>query len=357
MTAPGQVEAEATRKVKAAGSHAESPERQMQKLMEDAAKVPVGGGNVSDASSVEEMFKLMMKKMDNVETKVDNMDMKVDGMATKVEGAVQAANEAKEGVKQVEEKMEIERKNRETWQAGMEERFTAIEFAEPAEEARPVDPVIQSKLTDIENQLAKMSTSDPWAAWKGKTSHNPSGPVGDTKWKDDEKRNRTVTFGPFPEDTKAAIIVSFIDGKMADVKPDIEEIFAFGKTRAERGGARFKTREAMWKYMVANAGNHRHIFKEKSVYANVDNKLKGSSADEAKVKAMRKVVRIVIEKNGADGKEVKKHMETRYGKGRVLWKDELIAAWDEKKEEMILHGWAKQHEQEFIQLMKPTRGE
>ena len=109
MTAPGQVEAEATRKVKAAGSHAESPERQMQKLTEDAAKVPVGGGDVPDASSVEEMFKLMMKKMDNVETKVDNMDMKVDGMATKVEGAVQAANEAKEGVKQVEEKMEMER--------------------------------------------------------------------------------------------------------------------------------------------------------------------------------------------------------------------------------------------------------
>ena len=151
MTAPGQVEAEATRKVKAAGSHAESPERQMQKLTEDAAKVPVGGGDVPDASRVEEMFKLMMKKMNNVETKVDNMDMKVDGMATKVDGAVQAANEAKEGAKQVEEKIEMERKNRETWQAGMderftsielEERFTSIECAEPDEEARPVDPVI-----------------------------------------------------------------------------------------------------------------------------------------------------------------------------------------------------------------------
>ena len=55
--------------------------------------------------------------------------------------------------------------------------------------------------------------------------------------------------------------------------------------------------------------------------------------------------------------EVKKHMETRYGKGHVLWKDELIAVLDVKKEKMILEGWAKQHEQEFIQLMKPTRGE
>lgn len=125
--------------------------------------------------------------------------------------------------------------------------------------------------------------------------------------------------------------MNYIDGKMVNLKPDIEEIFAVGKTRAERGGARCKTSEAMWKYMVANAGSHRHIFKEKSVSANVDNKLKGSSAYGAKTKAMRKVVRIIIGKNGGDGNEVKKHMETRYGKGRVLWKDELIAARDESK--------------------------
>ena len=47
---------------------------------------------------------------------------------------------------------------------------------------------------------------------------------------------------------------------------------------------------------------------------------------------MRKVVRIVIEKNGDDGEEVKKHIETKYGKGRVWYKDEKIAAWGEKKE-------------------------
>lgn len=71
---------------------------------------------------------------------------------------------------------------------------------------------------------------------------------------------------------------------MADVRSDIEETFAFGKMRAEKGGARFKTGKAMWKYMKANAGNHKHSFNEKSIYANVDINLKETSADETKVK-------------------------------------------------------------------------
>ena len=125
----------------------------------------------------------------------------------------------------------------------------------------------------------------------------------------------------------------------------------------KRVGARFKTCEAMWKDMKANAGNHRHSFKNKSVFVNVDMNLIESTADQAKVKAMRKVVRIVIEKNGGDGKEVKKHMEAKYGKGRIWWKEERIAAWDEDKGKMILEGWAKQHEQEFIQLMTPSKKE
>ena len=85
--------------------------------------------------------------------------------------------------------------------------------------------------------------------------------------------------------------------------------------------------------------------------------MRESDEDEAKVKAMRKVVRIVIEKNGGDGMEVKKRLETKYGKGRVWWKDERIATWDGKKGEMILKGWAKQHEQEFLQLMRSSRKE
>ena len=105
--------------------------------------------------------------------------------------------------------------------------------------------------------------------------------------------------------------------------------------------------------MKTNAGNHKHAFKDTSIYANVDLNMRESKKDQAKVKAMRKVVRIVIEKNGGDAKEVKKNMETKYGKGRVWWNEERIAAWDEEKGQMILEGWAKQHEQEFIQLMKP----
>ena len=304
--------------------------------------------------------KELLKKMDNVETKMD-------GVTKNVENAVQAAKEAKEGLQQVETKIvtlqtevatskalvETEKKNRETWQAGMEERFSAIEFAEPAEDAKPSDPEMAEKLKDIEKKLAGMSIPDPWATWNEKGGHDQPVQAADTKDKDGEKRSRTVTFGPFPEDTKTSLIENFINDKMTDVKSDIEEIFAFGKTRAEKGGARFKTSDAMWKYMKTNAGNHKHAFKDTSIYANVDLNMRESKKDQAKVKAMRKVVRIVIEKNGGDAKEVKKNMETKYGKGRVWWNEERIAAWDEEKGQMILEGWAEQHEQEFIQLMKP----
>jgi hypothetical protein len=255
---------------------------------------------------------------------MDNVEAKMDGVTTKVDEAFQAAKEATEGVKKVEAMVEEEKKNREVWQAGLEERLSAVEFAESAEDVKPSDPEIDKKLKDIEKKLEGMSTTDPWGGWKDRAKHSPSAPTTYAQPTDAEKRSRTVTFGPFPEDTKAGVIKEFIEGKMADVRSDIEETFAFGKMRAEKGGARFKTGEAMWKYMKANAGNHKHSFNEKSIYANVDINLKETSADETKVKAMRKVVRIVIEKNGGDGKEVKKHLETKYGKGRVWWKDERI---------------------------------
>ena len=166
---------EATRKkLKANGSHAEAPDRQMQKVM-DAASVPVKDDDDIEENSVESMFKIMMKKMDTVESKVD-------GMVSKVDGAVQAAKDAKDGVQQVEAKIvtlhtefEAEKNSRETWQAGMEERFSAFEFKEPAEDVKPADPEVKKKIDDIEKKLAGMSTSDPWARWTSAAASRSAG--------------------------------------------------------------------------------------------------------------------------------------------------------------------------------------
>ena len=366
MTAPGQVEAEATRKVKAAGSHAESPERQMQKLTEDAAKVPVGGGDVPDASSVEGMFMLMMKKMDKVEMKVDNIETKVDSMATKVDGAVQAANEAKEGVKQVEAQMEVEKNNRETWQAGMEERFTAIEFAEPAEEARPVDPEIQKKLADIEKKLAGMSASDPWArarvaadlpskassaagAYGGK-----GGAKGDAKI---EKRQRSITFSNFLDDTKEADITTSIWKVLEATKAEIEEVFCYSKHDSV-GVARFKTSEGMWKYMQANAGKHRHTILGRTIYVNAD-RMAAPTEDEDKDYAVRKFVRAIIECNGGDATatETKKQIDAKYRKGIVIWRHVRVAEWCPKQQKLILKEDGLQYKNAYDVLMQPKTAE
>jgi hypothetical protein len=172
----------------------------MQNVM-DAASVPIKEDDDIEENSVESMFKIMMKKMDTVESTVD-------GMASKVDGAVHAAMDAKDGVQKMEVKIvtlqteiEAERKSRETWPAGMEERFSAVEFAKPSEDVKPTDPEVDKKLKDIEKKLAGMNASDPWATWKGKGNKNPSAPLADSKGMDGENRSRTVTFGPFPEDT------------------------------------------------------------------------------------------------------------------------------------------------------------
>ena len=83
----------------------------------------------------------------------------MDSTTVRVDGAVQAAKEAKESVTQVEAKIEAERKCRELWQTGMEERFAAVEFKDSTEEIKPADPEIQKKLKDIETKHAGMKST------------------------------------------------------------------------------------------------------------------------------------------------------------------------------------------------------
>ena len=142
----------------------------------------------------------------------------------------------------------------------------------------------------------------------------------------DEKRMRTVTFGNFPFDSKAEDIKGFIDKVLGEGHADVEETFAFGKKRAERGGARFSTAEGMWKYMTSNAGKHQHDYKGTTVYCNVDGPVEMGAA--SREKAVRKAVRVIIESNGGNGDLIKKDIDTNYKRGIVWWKDERVAEWN-----------------------------
>ena len=80
-----------------------------------------------------------------------------------------------------------------------------------------------------------------------------------------------------------------------DVEQRVEEVFALGKITAERGAARFKSEDDMWTFIVANRGKLRYEAEGKDIYANPDAMC---DSDPGKTKAVREVVRMIIEKQG-----------------------------------------------------------
>ena len=349
---------------KAEGSNAEAPERKVQKPEEEA---PTGmeeekKQEEEGKQGVEAMFKSMMDMMKNVTTEVAGMKSEVGDVKAAVKKATATAQEAVETAQRTEGKIadiktdiETDKKSRDLWQAGIEERLNGSEFVESAEDLKPADPEIQKKIADIEKKIAGMSGTDPWTTYKTPAGGGSGQAVVGNK--DQEKRSRTITFGDFPTDTKADVIKTFIDGIVDGVKADIEETFAYGKKRSERGGARFNSKDAMWKYMTDHAGNHNHPYAGTTIYCNVDAAGENKPGDADRVKAVRKIVRLIIEKNGGNGNEVKKKIDTRYNRGIVWWKDERVAEWNALEGKMHLKGWAMQHEDAFAKLMKPKPAE
>ena len=218
-----------------------------------------------------------------------------------------------------------ERRGKQGWNSDSKRSSSA----EPAEEARPVDPEIQKKLTDIEKKLARMNASDPWAnaAW-----NKPNMPAGGAPsayvGKGGGERWKAKRFG----ETGSHSLVRTVSTRLTSGRgqgihrqdsgqrqgPSGGDLSVWQETCRERGAARFKTREGMWEYMTNNAGSHKHDFEGKKgqskIYCNVDSSARDRDGgpQERKDKAMRKVVRTIIEASGGDGQRVKKQIDTSY---------------------------------------------
>ena len=165
-----------------------------------------------------------------------------------------------------------------------------------------------------------------------------------------QRAGRTVTFGQFPKDTKSADVVGFVNTVMKPVEDDIEEVFAFGRTRVERGAARFKTEESMWKYMSNNRGKHQHKYQDTdTIFCNVDSQAGGDTEKAAKEKTVRKVVRAIIEQTGGDSSTVKKMIEADYRRGVVWYRDVRVAEWHDNS--MHLLGEMQQFADHFSALL------
>ena len=166
-----------------------------------------------------------------------------------------------------------------------------------------------------------------------------------------EKRSRTVNFGQFPKDTKADEIKEFINKVMAGVE-DVEDMFAYGKKFVERGGARFVSKESMWKYMGVNAGSHTHDFKQTKVYCNPDSSAVDKTSEPAKrERAVRKLVRAIIESKGGNGKAVKANIDKDYKNGVVWWQEQRVGEWDRKDCKMIFLGDGLAWEEAYKKLL------
>ena len=104
--------------------------------------------------------------------------------------------------------------------------------------------------------------------------------------------------------------------------------------------------------MTANAGNHQHEYKGAKGYCNVDSSGCGAESETAaKEKAVRKVVRAIIEADGSDGKAVKHKINARYKKDVVMWEDAMVAEWKNGKMELVGAGTGLR--EAFEKLMAP----
>jgi hypothetical protein len=166
----------------------------------------------------------------------------------------------------------------------------------------------------------------------------------------DETKNRTLTFGNFPEDTKSEFIIEQISKKLESVKADLEEdgIYAFGKKFATRGAVRFRTEAAMWTYLRSAEAKIQFEVNGTRIYTNRDGN--NSEADEARDKAVRKLVRAIIEVEGGDAKAVKELIDTNYRKGIVRYKDLRVGEYMDGQ--MQLKGEGLRMESKFKALMQ-----
>ena len=318
---------EANRKLKAGGSHAEAPERQSQKLTE-AADVPVEDDDVDafDDKDVKGMFKFLVKEMRKSSVAAESASV----IATEANKVAMAAKAAVEVV--------------------------SADIEQIKGDVREVLVMKEKMITKDElPKLVKAITFDPWASAAESKQPGKGGDAGSVKahgkaggkgWKSVEEKSRTLYFGKFPE-TKEAIIVQHIEQWTKNVQQDIEETYAFGKI-SERGATRFKSEESMWEFLANNKGKLQYDAMGTKVYANPDST---HDPNPDKSKAIRKVVRMIIEANGGDGQVVKKDIITNYGSGKVWWKDVKVAEWDNATMKIKLLGAAAEYQQQFNKLM------
>ena len=169
---------------------------------------------------------------------------------------------------------------------------------------------------------------------------------------DTDKRERTVYFGKFPDDTQGDAIQKRIGEWTNSSNEDSEEIYSIGLV-GERGAAKFHSQDQMWAFMTAKKGKLQYETMGKTLFATLDSI---HDAHPDKTKSIRKMVRAIVEKVGKTDEERRKVREeqmrgTSYSKGRVYFQGERVAEWDEGTGILVLKGSGKDFEEGYTKLM------
>ena len=173
--------------------------------------------------------------------------------------------------------------------------------------------------------------------------------------KKEEERKRTVSFANFPDNTQEDDIIMMIKGKVKAMEEDIEEVYAYAKV-GTGGAAKFRTEDAMWKYMVDNKGCHVHEYGGNKVFANTKGTRMGSEEDKARDRAVGKVVRVFIEQKAGNAASTRKRLDAKYHLGTVFWKGEdekwvQVAEWNADEGKMKLMADAVCLQTQYDKLM------
>ena len=218
----------------------------------------------------------------------------------------------------------------------------------------------------VKSTLAREGQGKGYAGWpgdlgmQGGKGHDlgngkGGGKGGGKSEKKEEERKRTVSFANFPEGTQEDDIIEMIKEKLSAVEADIEEVFAYAKV-GTAGAAKFRTEDAMWKYMVDNKGGHVHEYGGNNIFANAKGMRDGSEEDIARERAVGKVVRVFIEQHGGPPAQIKKRLSAKYKLGTVYWKGEndkwkTVAEWNAEEGKMALMEEAAAFQVQYAKLM------
>lgn len=249
------------------------------------------------------------QRKEEARAKKDKEEIRADiqEAAAKAEHAAEVASQAKEATCVLKAEIEKLKKGE-----GLHE---ALQSA--------VDTALAGKADTAGSSRAE--TAWPMLGVKGRgKGKGPEGKGVEAK----ERQSRTLTFGQFEDGTEAATVKEFMETTLGkDTMKETEEVFAYGKRFATRGGVRFKSSAGMWKYMEEHAGKHQHEHGASKIYVNVHDGAR-PAGDLDKAKAVRKMTRAIIEVIGGDPIEVKLDMQPNYyGAGPFKYKGKKVAEW------------------------------